>query len=198
MKQLAIVLILALSFGACKKGENDPFLSLKTRKGRLSGNWKVTFADYSHNDSTWTYDGSNLIKKVNGNEIYKIKVSHEYEFTRGGEYTINKTINYPENHFKPNTPPIKALYFETGKWNFTGGSGDTKTKSQLLMQAERIERRIEGLSEVDAEVYNNPLYGKVLDLDMLKNKEMRWKYDYTANTPKSTIIETGTWEFEKQ
>ncbi|MBD78400.1 MAG: hypothetical protein CL840_05740 [Crocinitomicaceae bacterium] len=198
MKNLLLILAVVAALSACKKGENDPFISLKTRKGRLSGDWKVTHAVYSINDTVWTYNGTTLVKSMDGVELSSFPVTHEFSFTKSGEYTINKTNEYPANHFSPNTPAITTRYLETGIWNFTGGAGDTKTKSQLLMQAERIEKRVDGLSEVDAEAFVNPLYGKVINLDMLKNKEMRWKYDYTENKPTGKRTETGLWEFEKK
>lgn len=42
---LAIVFTAAMfstSFIGCKKSENDPFLSLKSRDGRITGTWKMT------------------------------------------------------------------------------------------------------------------------------------------------------------
>ncbi|MES2836976.1 MAG: hypothetical protein V4667_05600 [Bacteroidota bacterium] len=43
------VLTLAFSITSCKKGENDPALSLKSRKSRVAGEWNVT--NYSVNSS---------------------------------------------------------------------------------------------------------------------------------------------------
>ena len=198
MKNLLLILALVAAFTSCKKGENDPFLSLKSRKGRLAGDWIVKSATYTLNDSLWEYDGSTLIKKVEGVEVNRVPVTHEFSFTKSGEYTVNKTTSFPANFFAPETEAIIARYLETGIWNFTGGAGDSKSKSQLLLQSERIEKRIEGQDEVDAQAWVNPLYGKIINLDMLKNKEMRWKYDYTENLPTGKTVETGTWEFEKK
>lgn len=42
-KQLiALLAISMLLFSNCKKGKNDPFLSLKSRKARISNEWKVS------------------------------------------------------------------------------------------------------------------------------------------------------------
>lgn len=199
MRYLVLVLVVSgLFFGGCKKGENDPFISLKTRKSRLSGDWKVSFAEYTINDTSWTYDGNTLKEFFGGNLVNEINIVYDYSFKKSGSYSINREEDYPANYFSPNTPPLTYTYFEEGTWNFTGGAGSSKTKSQLLLQAERIERRIKGLDEVDAEVHENPIMGKIMDLDMLKNKEMRWKYDYTGSTSSLKMIEFGTWEFEKQ
>ena len=53
MKNLLLILALVAAFTSCKKGENDPFLSLKSRKGRLAGDWIVKSATYTLNDSLW-------------------------------------------------------------------------------------------------------------------------------------------------
>ena len=49
----AVTALLILSAGGCKKGEDDPALSLKSRKARLCGEWRlnkgyvnVTYVDY--------------------------------------------------------------------------------------------------------------------------------------------------------
>lgn len=36
-----LLLVFSLSFMACRKGENDPLLSLKTRNARLTGIWEL-------------------------------------------------------------------------------------------------------------------------------------------------------------
>ncbi len=38
----AVVLVSGASFTACKKGENDPGLSLSSRKSRLVGEWTLS------------------------------------------------------------------------------------------------------------------------------------------------------------
>ena len=38
----AAAMVLVANLSSCKKGENDPFLSLKSRKARLCGEWTVT------------------------------------------------------------------------------------------------------------------------------------------------------------
>ncbi|MDD4575741.1 MAG: hypothetical protein PHI36_04870, partial [Bacteroidales bacterium] len=46
MKNYKIILLLlavfATTFSACKKGEDDPALSLRSRKARVAGEWKMT------------------------------------------------------------------------------------------------------------------------------------------------------------
>lgn len=41
-KSVLAILVVASSITACKKGEDDPFLSLRSRDARLMGEWKLT------------------------------------------------------------------------------------------------------------------------------------------------------------
>jgi len=47
-----MVFALSLSFVGCKKGENDPFISLKSRDGRITGTWKLSNVDQSNENTT--------------------------------------------------------------------------------------------------------------------------------------------------
>ena len=60
---VALFILATFILVGCKKGENDPLISLKTRKSRLSGEWKMSFAEYSINDTTYSYDGTTLKEK---------------------------------------------------------------------------------------------------------------------------------------
>ncbi|SFT67587.1 hypothetical protein SAMN05216474_1718 [Lishizhenia tianjinensis] len=55
---LSLAFITSLTFTSCKKGENDPAISLKSRDARITGEWKLTnlsgdFIDrYENSDGT--------------------------------------------------------------------------------------------------------------------------------------------------
>ena len=42
--KIALFVVLAATFilPSCKKGENDPFISLKSRDARITAKWKLT------------------------------------------------------------------------------------------------------------------------------------------------------------
>jgi len=75
-KLILLSIFLSAIFTNCKKGDDDPFLSLRTRTNRLSGEWKLTGADlnmeenssYSHSTTHTTYNnGIVIISETNGN-----------------------------------------------------------------------------------------------------------------------------------
>ena len=55
IKLAALALVIAAtSFSGCKKGENDPFLSLKSRKSRAAGEWKLSAFTTTYTDASGT------------------------------------------------------------------------------------------------------------------------------------------------
>src|SRR5687768_220910 len=42
MKKLIALVFISLFFTTCKKGEDDPFLSLRSRTNRLAGEWRLS------------------------------------------------------------------------------------------------------------------------------------------------------------
>jgi hypothetical protein len=55
------IILLAGGSSSCKKGENDPFMLLRSRKARVSGEWIVSSAEIISNSTGWyessSYDG---------------------------------------------------------------------------------------------------------------------------------------------
>lgn len=196
MRYLITFLLLFSVVSSCKKGEHDPFFSIYSRKYRLSGQWEVTQFERKINDTTQKFNGSNLLQIVGSEEI-KIKAVFEYDFEKNGKYSVSERMSYPEKYFGEKTPEITRIYTESGIWSFTGGAGDTKKKSQLLLRPEKMQSKIEGSSEVQITTYQNPMNGRTYDLDMLRNKTMRWKFDEVSNTPYGKSILKGAIEFKK-
>ncbi len=70
---LAGIIIGSLVLEGCKKGENDPFLTLSSRRARLAGDWKMTklemtqtSTDASGTDTyVYTSDGSTRPSPIN-------------------------------------------------------------------------------------------------------------------------------------
>ncbi|PIP55156.1 MAG: hypothetical protein COX07_01410 [Bacteroidetes bacterium CG23_combo_of_CG06-09_8_20_14_all_32_9] len=54
IKLLLLLVIIIVIIPSCKKGDNDPFLSLRSRKARITGEWKLITGTtiYTFNDTT--------------------------------------------------------------------------------------------------------------------------------------------------
>jgi len=123
----------------CKKGEDDPFISLHSRKGRVAGDWKLssgTVTDKSYDNATettttttYTYDGTNQVESQT--------VSNS-----SGSSTNTNTVSYSESFSFDKSGTYTGTIVEDGitstaegTWNFGSGVGDKKRKSELILTA---------------------------------------------------------------
>ena len=94
-----VIFIVVINFNSCKKSENDPFLSLRSRDSRLTGTWKLTEQNYEITEKHYVggstsiseysanvYDG---VMTVNG--TYSYSFSYEIEFIKDGSYNMSET-----------------------------------------------------------------------------------------------------------
>jgi hypothetical protein len=140
------LLAFILNMSSCKKGENDPFISLQSRKARINGNWKLkegtSRSYYEYKDGTRmetetyiesftssafekeVYSGSSLVYQSQGTYSSKI------EFKKDGSFTW-KIL---EDGF---------AYSRSGSWNFNSGVGEAKSKELLVLTVlERDQTKI--------------------------------------------------------
>lgn len=112
---LAVATLVAPTLESCKKGENDPGLSLRSRKARVAGEWTVSKYDYKESrtgsmtqtfsspsvtytssyiiNETVTFDGTNFnhIEK-SSNTYNNVTTSYDTTYSGTGEikYTFEK------------------------------------------------------------------------------------------------------------
>ena len=87
LNKILVVLMLAVFalplLNSCKKGEGDPFLSLKSRAGRLKGEWNLASGTetgtWGTDSYTITYTGSMATFAMSGN-------SNTYMYTEKMEF----------------------------------------------------------------------------------------------------------------
>lgn len=170
-------------FTACKKGDGDPVISLKSRKAKVEGEWKVTKYEnkgdfkitWSGNTSTYTwndtYDGttwtSNSAWNGTPSPPSTSTVTFTYSFAKDGTYKKHK-----EN--TPTGSSYKNIYDEEGTWNFLAGVGETKNKERIaLIVTKQIWTSTSPGSTPDTETYTGRtgLYS-TWQLTTLKSKEM--------------------------
>lgn len=166
---LAAVTISALAFTGCKKGEGDPFLSLSSRKARLAGEWKTTkgeggrtytFASQNFTE-TMTYDGTTqttITTTSAGSSTNTDKYTQEMTFEKDGTFKIVNTDN------NSSTAVVETM---SGAWNFTGGVGEAKNKSQVVLY---VESWTSGSATETYTGSNRPTM--LYDLYQLKGKEI--------------------------
>lgn len=101
---VAIIAALAMpTLNSCKKGEEDPFLSLKTRKARVAGEWTLSTYEIT-SDMTTTYEDLNT--SIPGNTI-KDATTSKISFD-GTNVTENTTITETKDNADYSEAKIKA------------------------------------------------------------------------------------------
>ncbi len=133
-KIYALALLTIASVTACKKGENDPALSLKSRKGRLAGDWKLSSGDQTSsttfsgttNTTTYSFDGTNRTVTAGG-AANTTPYTEEMTFEKDGSYKLAVVDD-------GNTTT------QEGYWQFMGKSkeADIKGKEAITMTVTKI------------------------------------------------------------
>ncbi len=156
---IVIVIVLPLITTSClKKGEEDPFVSIYTRKARLTGKWNVstmeskiryiqgdiqTFTETNVSGLNWeekvTDIGSGVVETHKG-EVYEGRnwiqfdkdgrVSSVYEY----EYTVEEVDPEDEENVTQTIYKIKEEL--SGTWNFLGNIDDYNNKERLAVVIE--------------------------------------------------------------
>ncbi|MDX1446050.1 hypothetical protein [Lishizhenia sp.] len=110
VKSLVLTALIGASVVACKKGEDDPFLSLRARDSRISGDWVLdsystkdvsilTFdlqADTVHYEA-YDFDGENEIYyfiDTASSDYQSIEVDYAMTIEKDGSYTTTTDYTY--------------------------------------------------------------------------------------------------------
>lgn len=161
MKKTVLMLAvsgLMLATPSCKKGENDPGLSLSSRKARISGEWNVASyesenhtvdgSDSWHNTSsfdgsnitgTWTQTVSGVTTSGNDPDVTTVSL-FDFIINKDGTYEMNRswvtTSTGTDWLGYDYTDTETASYVESGSWSFIGKAKDAyKNKERVVMNA---------------------------------------------------------------
>jgi hypothetical protein len=153
--KFARILILLFAVSAftpsCRKGPEDPLLSLRSRKARISKDWQA----YSYffngvetlraNTNTTTDRGecgNQTVNRIDSLEIFMT-------FSKTGEFKSQRFIYSKEvSSIAVSTPTCNIFNFTdidedtqitTGYWNFTGGVGNTSSREQIFIYEEETQ-----------------------------------------------------------
>lgn len=158
-KTLIFTAAIALAAGtitSCKKGANDPFLSFKSRKGRLAGDWTVSQMSSTNTSkgqngvtktTTNTFDGSKMTKNVsysdNTPSSSQVYTYTDFSFTFNKDNTYKQSIAYTyttvdtlfwqdANNNSIQTTVHTVTSSSEGNWSFIGKQkGDFKNKERF-------------------------------------------------------------------
>jgi hypothetical protein len=187
--KFALIMLMAavLILPACKKGANDPFISLKSRKARLVGEWTL-----KDGTTTQTSGGTTYTTVYNGTTAtYTISGQ---SFTQA--YTQKTTIN-KDGTYESDINDNGDLTTEKGIWFFAG-----KSKELDLKNKESVVFRITSNVQTSSGTTSTTTYSGTdcpsytINIDELKGKEMIIIFD-GSSTGSSTSSVTGTMTYEQ-
>ena len=184
---IAIAIVGLTTMSSCKKGENDPFLSLKSRKARITGEWKLTGGSSTNTYTSGGVIGSSTTTYTSSS--YTITSVNSYTATYSETMTIEKDGTY-----EVVVTDDGETYTVKGVWFFSG-----KVKDLDLKNKEAIVMVSQEYSEPGYFETYNGLYGDdVMIIDQLKNKEVVFKGSYSSSGTGYTSNSTYERTFEKQ
>ncbi len=118
------VIIAIPALNSCKKGSEDPFLSLKTRKARLTGEWVLQSGTETTTYGTSTYSATYTNTTVT--------------YTWGGNsttYAYSETVEFnKDNTFKTTIMEDGDIGTCEGYWAFMNGYEDVKNKECVVLR----------------------------------------------------------------
>lgn len=131
-KAFILIAGLVLCFAGCKKGEDDPAVSLRTRKARLAGEWRLISGKASRTaegyNESFTFDGSSM----------KVNVTSYYPVVYTGKYSLGLTIKKDGSFtFKENF--AGGILDGKGVWNFNTGVGEDKKKEAVIFTIDKVD-----------------------------------------------------------
>ncbi len=183
---LFLVIINGILFNACKKGENDPSLSLKSRTARLNGEWKLISGEITTttdtNTTVETYDGATVVTTYNGTQVSNVVYTDNITFDKNGTYTRSWTSD-------------TASYTENGYWAWMNKNkeADIKNKEALGMSATKF-------TDSNGSVSSNAGFfvAGIWMLDELSSTKMVVIVDGSSTTDNVTSKKQGSYSYEKQ
>ncbi|MCH2234854.1 MAG: hypothetical protein MK078_11445 [Crocinitomicaceae bacterium] len=147
---------LMIAAPSCKKGENDPGLSLSSRKARISNNWTVsaissTYTETDGDGDSWsntrTFDGTtNTLVSSNtsgGTTVSNTSTSTFTDYSvvinKDGTYTMTQAYTYSDDDsfggFTTTTAHTVTIT-SSGSWSFVGKEKDSyKNKERVILNS---------------------------------------------------------------
>ncbi len=205
---IAAVAIVATSLTSCKKGENDPALSLKSRKGRLKGEWALSAKEVTH---THTSGGATTTTTTTATATTMTVVTasggasstDEYDYTekwtveKDGSYT-QETVSTLKSSGGTQVPtPVAITTTNKGSWAFLGKSKSADQKKKESIVAYVSESTVTGSGTTLTDKWTGWVNGSVMVIDQLKSKELIVKWDDSESDATDTHTNVGTATYTK-
>jgi hypothetical protein len=194
---LMAFLFISLGMNSCKKGENDPFLSLKSRTSRMVGEWEVTkmsttqsgiWTGVAYTNTTTIEGGSSTTTfSAGGTSTQSTATVSNFNFSILKDGTYSNSLTYDDGSGA-------VTEADSGSWMFIGKNknGELKNKEGIIFTTSSSSSTSSGSTSTDTFTgFNN---GSILLIDQLKSKEIIIKGEYSEN-PAGGSVTTTTYEY---
>ena len=166
---LLVGAVLVSFLDSCKKGEDDPAISLKSRTARLKGEWELV---------------SGVGSYVNPNYTYTVTYSGTTATTTQG--SNSSTRPYSEKHefgknnvYKYTLSDDNSMKFTEGFWTFIGGYDDYSKKEMVLVRT-KFESVASTYYNYSMSYTEDEMPSEVIRFKRLSSKECIIEYDGTT------------------
>ena len=190
---LFFILSLSICFSSCKKGEDDPSFSLRTRKARIKGDWHLisgnlklsyTKPNVTYGDNIYTLSKNSYTLVTTGNGgVFTGGYSLDLTFDKKGEFNFKQAID---------TLKLNA----TGIWDFMDGTVDEKKKERIVCNISSINK---GSGWIDA--FNKSNYNFSYKIRELRKEKLvlETEEELVASSSKdsSSVYVTSKYVFER-
>lgn len=180
---MLVAIMVVPTFQSCKKGENDPTISLRSRKSRLVGEWTLSEGSYTSTgpgtSASYVFNGSTQVTTFSGLAPFSAVYTQKVTIDKDGSYKIE--VN-DDGDFST----------EEGGWFFGDKNKelDLKNKEIVCFSGQKYTDGSDFSSYTGLWAINYPSVWKI---DQLKNKEIIIILDGTQTDSDGDIYtETGT------
>lgn len=210
MKKLSVITVTTLAVAlltlqSCKRGENDPTISFKSRTERLVGDWnlvakqgtEVTNIVVGNTDSLVSQSAVYALSGGTGKETVTTTVNTNastvktylytfaIQFKKEGDYTYNAVFFRPTG----SNNSITQSYTGSGNWNWVD-----KGKDKVALRLNN-EGSISGLDTLNANTSLPYSISNEYYLDRLSSKDMTWLLNAQANMVIDSLSVTQTLQY---
>ncbi len=207
---LALALV-AGSFTSCKKGENDPGLSFKSRKGRMAGEYTISKMSVTSTSTsggsttteTTTIDGTTLTitQSSGGSSTTTTGTVNTADMTINKDGTYNMVLDFSiSQDIFGTTYTTTTNNNDSGNWSFLGKDkdGEWKNKERVVFNVTNsvsTDTQTGGGStttSTSTNTYGNGENSSVMAIDQLRSKEIVFKADYASSYTDGTNSSSST------
>lgn len=181
MFAFGLVAIMFISvFTGCKKGENDPALSLLSRTARITGVWELTNANYAEN-----YELGTITYSFNNETGIKTEVSTGFGTTFTSNYTFSSTLTINKDNtytlVETETDDGTTTTTTEGYWYFAPKNKELelKNKEAVVFQITKVTRVSPNHTHFDEYSGTTNSQTSIIQLDELSNKQITINLNYT-------------------